>query len=93
LLFYETANIIRRHELAGLIARDQAEQAHADLLDLPIEHWPYQTFAARAWELRSNLTVYDSSYVALAELIETTLVTLDRRIRGAPGLRCAIATP
>lgn len=41
LLGYETANIIRRHELAGLISPDQAAQAHADLLDLAIEHWPH----------------------------------------------------
>jgi len=34
-----------------------------------------------------------SSYVALAEVIEATLVTLDRRVGGAPGLRCTIATP
>lgn len=93
LLLYETANIIRRHELAGLIVSDQARQAHGDLLDLPIEQWPYETVAGRAWELRSNLTIYDASYVALAELIDTTLITLDRRIRGAPGLRCAVATP
>jgi predicted nucleic acid-binding protein len=93
LVGYETANIIRRHELAGMISHDQAEQAHADLLDLAIERWPHETIAPRAWELRRNLSIYDASYVALAELIETKLVTLDRRIGRAPGPRCAIATP
>jgi hypothetical protein len=29
---FETADIIRRHELAELISPDQAAQAHADLL-------------------------------------------------------------
>lgn len=93
LVAFESANIIRRHELAGLVSADQAAQAHADLLDLTIESWPYPLLAGRAWELRSNLSSYDASYVALAELIDATLVTLDRRIAGAPGLRCAIATP
>lgn len=93
LLLYETANIIRRHELAGLIGSDQARQAHGDLLDLPVEQWPYETVAGRAWELRSSLTSYDAGYVALAELIDATLVTLDRRIRRASGLRCEVATP
>jgi hypothetical protein len=37
LVLFELANIIRRHELAGLISADQAAQAHADLLDLAIE--------------------------------------------------------
>lgn len=93
LVEFESANIIRRHELAGIISPDQAAQAHADLLDLAIEPWPYELLAARAWELRHNLSSYDASYVALAELIGATLVTLDERIGGAPGLRCTIMTP
>ena len=90
---FEAANIIRRHELAGLVSGDQAAQAHADLLDLAIEHWPYELLAPRAWELRANLSIYDAAYVALAELADATLVTLDRKIGGAPGLRCTVATP
>lgn len=90
---FEAANIIRRHELVRLIGADQAAQAHADLLDLAIEHWPHELLARRAWELRHNLSIYDAAYVALAELSDATLVTLDRRIAGAPGLRCAVATP
>jgi len=93
LLGYETANIIRRHEHARLISPDQAAQAHADLLDLAIEHWPHELLALRAWELRKNLSIYDASYVALAELTGAPLATLDRRIGRAPGLRCTIATP
>jgi predicted nucleic acid-binding protein len=93
LVAFESANIIRRHELAGLVSTDQAAQAHADLLDLAIEHWPYQILASRTWELRRNLSSYDASYVALAELTGATLVTLDRRISRAPDLRCTIATP
>lgn len=93
LVGFEAANIIRRHDLAGLISTDQADQAHADLLDLAIEHWPYELLAPRAWQLRQNLSTYDASYVALAELTDATLVTLDRGISGAPGLRCAVATP
>lgn len=90
---FETANIIRRHELAGIISADQAAQAHTDLLDLPIEQWPYELLAGRAWELRHNLSSYEASYVALAELIGVPLVTLDKRINGAPGLQCTVTTP
>lgn len=93
LVAFEAANIIRRHELTGIIGADQAVQAHGDLLDLAIELWPYALLAARAWQLREHLSIYDASYVAVAELTEATLVTLDRRIAGAPGLRCAVATP
>lgn len=93
LICFESTNIIRRQEIAGNVSADQAAQAHADLLDLAIEQWPYELLAARTWELRHNLTAYDASYVALAELIGATLVTLDQRIDRAPGLRCTIATP
>lgn len=93
LVTFETANIFRRHELAGLISPDQAAQAHADLFDLTIEQWPHELLAARTWQLRLNLSIYDASYVALAELLGARLVTLDRRIGRAPGPRCAIATP
>jgi len=93
LLRFEAANIIRRHESAAIVSSDQAAQAHVDLLDLEIEQWPYDVLAGRAWELRQNLSSYDASYVALAELIDATLVTLDKRLAGAPDVRCAIATP
>lgn len=90
LVTFEVANILRRHERAGLIGSDQAAQAHADLVDLAIELWPYEVIARRAWQLRQNLTSYDASYVALAELLGAPLITLDRRIAGAPDLRCQV---
>lgn len=90
---YETANVIRRHEITGQISPDQAAQAHADLLDLAIELWPYGLLAARAWELRQNLSIYDAAYVALAETTGLTLITLDERLARAPGSRCQIAVP
>jgi predicted nucleic acid-binding protein len=93
LVTYETANVIRKHELAGQISPDQSAQAHADLLDLAIELWPYDLLAARAWELRLNLSIYDATYIALAELTDLTLITLDKRLAKAPGTKCRIAIP
>lgn len=93
LVTYETANVIRRHEMIGQISPDQAAQAHADLLDLAIELWPYDLLAARAWELRRNLSIYDATYVALAETTSLILVTLDKHLAKAPGVTCQIAAP
>jgi predicted nucleic acid-binding protein len=93
LVVFEVANVLRRHELATLVSADQAAQAHRDLLDLPIELWPYELLAARAWELRANLSIYDAAYVALAEQTGATLVTLDVRIGRAPGVGCPVAAP
>ncbi len=93
LLLFEASNIIRRHDVAGLISTDQAAQAHADLLELAIGLWPYELLAGRVWALRANLSAYDASYVALAELLEAPLVTLDQRIGNAPGVRCEVLIP
>ncbi len=90
---FEIANVLRRHEAAGHISADQAAQAHADLIDLAMDLWPYELLAARAWQLRRNLSIYDGAYVALAEQLETTLVTLDRRVQRAPGVTCRVAAP
>lgn len=92
LALFEVANVLRRHELTGLISGDQAAQAHADLLDLPIDLWPYEPLAARTWELRQNLSAHDASHVALAELTGA-LVTLDAGLAGAAGVHCDVATP
>ena len=93
LIAFECSNIIRRYELAGLVSADQAALAHADLLAMPVEHWPYELLGPRVWERRTNLSSYDASYVAVAELTQAPLVTLDRRIGRAPNLRCAVMTP
>ena len=42
---------------------------------------------------REWVTCYDASYVALAELLDAPLVTLDRRVARAHGPRCAFLTP
>jgi predicted nucleic acid-binding protein len=93
LMLVEVANILRRSSLSGQLSADVASIAHGDLLDLPIALFPYEATADRAWELRTNLSMYDAWYVALAERLEADLVTLDRRIARAPGPRCAFRTP
>jgi len=93
LAIFETANVLRRQQLAGHLERVEATLAHQDLLALPVELWPYAAVAERAWELRNNFTAYDASYVALAELLEADLVTLDHRLRRANGPTCTIRTP
>jgi hypothetical protein len=48
---------------------------------------------ARVWALRANLSCYDAAYVAVAEAPDATLVTVDRRMAGAPGLKCRVVKP
>jgi len=93
LLPVEVANVLRRAAMAGEISADTAALAHADLLNLRIELFAYEPFASRVWELRDNVTAYDSWYIALAEALNARLATLDLRLAKATGPRCDFATP
>lgn len=89
----EVASVLRRLARSGLVSEDAATLAHADVVRLRTQEVPYAVVADRAWELRANLTPYDAAYVALAEVIEAPLATLDQRIVAAPGPRCGFLTP
>lgn len=89
----EAANILRRAAARGEISVDVAALAHADLLALGVDLFPYEPFAGRVWELRENLTAYDAWYVALAEQLGARLATLDDALCRAPGPRCEFVTP
>lgn len=93
LLHVEVANVLRRAVAAGEISDDIASLAHADLLDLRVHLVTYEAVAERVWELRHNVTAYDAWYVAVAELLDAPLATLDERLAAAPGPRCAFQTP
>lgn len=93
LLGVEVASTLRRAQLAGRISADVASLAHADLVDLRVEHLPYELTATRSWELRSTVTSYDAWYVAVAELLGAPLATLDARLVSAPGPTCQFVTP
>jgi predicted nucleic acid-binding protein len=93
LLPVEVASMLRRAASAGDLSADAAALAHADLLDLRIQLYPYLPFSVRIWELRENVTPYDAWYVALAEFLEVPLATLDGKLAKAPGLRCEFRRP
>lgn len=89
----EVSNILRRRTAAGTLSPDQAGLAHADLLLLRVELFPYEPFGRRVWMLRDNVTAYDAWYVALAESLRAPLATIDLRLTRASGPRCAFRTP
>lgn len=93
LLPVEVANVLRRSAGAGLISAEVAALAHADLLDLPIELLPYEPVGQRVWELRTDVTSYDAWYVAVAELLEAPLATLDHRLARSSAPTCSFRTP
>ena len=85
LLDVEVAQVLRRYARAGELDERRGSEALQDLADLPIERYPHDVLLPRVWELRENLTAYDAVYVALAEVLDATLVTADRRLAVSPG--------
>lgn len=88
LMPFEVGNSLRRRELSGQLDPAATVAAHGELLRMPVQLWPHSRVAGRAWELRGAVTYYDAAYVALAELLQAPLVTLDQRLVRSPGARC-----
>jgi predicted nucleic acid-binding protein len=90
LLDVEVAQVVRRLAAQGVVRADRGRQAVEDLADLDLARHPHDVLLPAIWRLRENLTAYDAAYVALAEVLDAPLVTLDARLAGAPGHRAAI---
>jgi predicted nucleic acid-binding protein len=86
----ETVAVLRKRWLAGSITDARFAAAVDDLQDLDLDRYPVLRFMRRAWELRANVTPYDATYVALAEVLGCELWTADQRLAKAPGPACAI---
>ncbi len=93
LVWVEATNIFRRLERAKLITTPEANAAQDDLMQLPIDVFPFEPFADRIWDLRRNVTSYDAWYVALAEALKLPLATLDQSLSKSTGVACAFLTP
>lgn len=89
----EVLGIIRRDRLLGRLDPTAANQAVDDLRDWPGERYGHRPFLARAWALRGRVRSWDAMYVALAEAMGATLLTLDERLARVSGLDCAIEVP
>ena len=73
-------------ELAGSSARMALEDFRA----LDLTRHAREPLLGRVWELRRNLSAYDAVYVALAEALDSRLVTCDARLARAPGVTARV---
>jgi predicted nucleic acid-binding protein len=89
----EVFSLIRRDNLAGVFDATFASLAVEDLRSWPGERYGHRALLERAWELRHSVRGWDAAYVALAEALNATLITLDRRLAAANGPRCHISAP
>lgn len=86
----EVASVLRRQNRAGMLDNRRADLAIIDLGALPMVRASHLALLRRCWELRENVTTYDAAYVALAEALDATLLTGDRRLAHAAGPTCTI---
>ncbi|MGU3435110.1 type II toxin-antitoxin system VapC family toxin [Actinomycetes bacterium M1A6_2h] len=84
----ECASVIRRFVRNGDVTADRGSLALEDLHSLAINRTSHSPLISRCWELRDNMSMYDASYVALAEAIEAPLWTTDARLARSPGTSC-----
>jgi len=82
----EVAQAVRRLEREGDLDPRSAASALDDLRALDLERHSHEPLLDRVWALRRNLTACDAVYVALAEALDTTLLTCDARLARAPGV-------
>ncbi|MGL4744343.1 MAG: type II toxin-antitoxin system VapC family toxin [Dermatophilaceae bacterium] len=88
----ETAQVVRRYVLAGTVTAERGSDALADLVDLDITAHDHEPLLPRIWRLRDNATAYDAAYLALAEVLQAPLVTLDARMARSSGHDVVVET-
>ncbi|MGH3943052.1 MAG: type II toxin-antitoxin system VapC family toxin [Pseudonocardiaceae bacterium] len=90
LIDLEVQSVLGSGVRRGLLDERRARLAWSDLASAPLRRAPHRPLLPRAWELRDNLTTYDAAYVALAEILDGILLTVDSKLAHAPGIRCEV---
>lgn len=80
----EVAQVLRRLASTGELKATEASTAIEDLRSLDLQRHAHEPLLERVWELRQNLTADDAVYVALAEVLDTVVLTCDSRLARAP---------
>jgi predicted nucleic acid-binding protein len=90
LIDLEVTQVLRRYAAIGQIDPARGRMALDYLVGFPLDRYPHDVLLPRVWELRHNLTAYHAAYVALAEALDATLLTRDRRLAATSGHRARI---
>jgi predicted nucleic acid-binding protein len=91
LINVEVLHVLRRHAERGEVPAQRSDEMRGDFADLPIHVYPTWPLLGRAWELRADFTAYDAMYVALAEVLDASLVTADLTLARAAGDHTSLA--
>lgn len=87
----EVTPALRGLLLRGVLTENQAGLALDGFSRLALTRSPADWLRPRMWLLGHNLSAYDATYVALAEMMAaTSLLTTDARLVAAPGIECPV---
>jgi predicted nucleic acid-binding protein len=79
----EVCSAVSRHCRRRVVTPARADRALRNLTDMRLHRYHHKTLIRRMWLLRDNITAADAAYVALAQLLDATLVTTDARLARA----------
>ena len=84
LMWSEARSALHELQWRGEMSIDDATAAWSRLERCPVQLRRHRSLGERAWQLADRLgwaMTYDAEYVALADLLDCRLVTLDARLR------------
>ena len=86
LLWSEARSALHVSLWRGLISRELAEQTLSFIESGKVKERKHRRLGAESWAIADQLAwakTYDAEYLALARLLDSTLITFDRRLHKA----------
>lgn len=80
LIDVEISQVVRRCVAHKEISPDDGRDFLEIVADLHMQRYAHTIFLPRIWELRGILSAYDACYVALAEALDSPLLTHDAKL-------------
>ena len=86
LLDYEVTSSLRGLTLGAKLTGERGKEALDGYAAFTIERYDVSGLLEPIWRLRNNFTVYDASYIILAQALDCPLVTSDTKLLPAKKL-------
>lgn len=87
-MWLEVVSVVSRLNRRGLLNDMDAQRVIRELQRLNIKSIKTNGFVERVWKLRKNVFSRDAAYVAIAESLQSPLLTCDRKLGRAVGPKC-----
>ena len=88
----EVVSALRRSVLRGVMPPADVPVLLIDYAELPIHRHEHLSLLGRAFDLRENFSASDAMYVALAERLDASLLSADRRLVRAVRTHTSVST-